>query len=217
MKHADDRRPCGCARPPMKPYPPARPDRRNGPPCPDSSPSSFPPVGLPPCPGGYLMQRILASGCVHRRRQCYPLRLDGLPEHGCGPVTVMDAAVCASPQWEEASCRDQMEFLVTVPLLLRVRDENGCVGGVQTCLQERLRLCPRAGARECWRGQMFVQAAVRLAGCAACRENPCPVPLEVLVEGYILAPSILDACAAPPCPPPKPWYPQPRFDPWQDR
>ena len=163
------------------------------------------------------MQRILASGCVHRRRQCYPLRLNGLPEPGCGPVSVVDAAVCAPSKWEESFCRDALDFLVTVPLILQVRQENGCVCGVQSCIQEQLRLCPKASAWECWRGQMFVQAAIRLAGCTACRENPCSVPLEVLIEGYILAPSVLDACAAPACPPSKPWYPQPRFDPWYDR
>ena len=217
MKHTDDRRPCGGARPSRQPYPPAKPDRWNDPPCPDLSHPTFPPAELPRCPGGYLMQRILASGCVHRRRQCYPLSLNGLPEPGCGTISVVDAAVCAPPQWEEAFCRDALDFLVTVPLLLRVRDGNGGVCGAQSCIQERLRLYPKASARECWRGQMFVQAAVRLAGCAACRENPCPVPLEVLIEGFILAPSVLDACAAPACPPPKPWYPQPQFDPWTDR
>ncbi len=217
MKHAFDPRPCGGARPPLGPKP-DRPGRWNDPPegmqgdgdCERILP------GLPRCPGGYLMQRILACGGIHRRRQCYPLCLNELPDQARPPITVADAAVCAAPQWEEACCRDRrgLDFLVTVPLLLRVRDGAGCICTVQSFLQERLRLCPRAPERECWRGQVYVQAAVRLCGCAPCRENPCQVPLEVLIEGYILAPCALGA--APFCPPQKPWYPQPRYDPWNE-
>ena len=161
------------------------------------------------------MQRILASGCIHRRRQCYPLCLNGVTEQARPPVSVMDVAVCAAPQWEEACGwnRRGLELLITVPLLIRLRDGAGCASTAQSCLQETLRLIPKAPERECWRGQVYVQAAVRLAGCAACRDDPCSVPLEALIEGYILAPIAVNA-ASPVCPyPQKPWYPQPCFDP----
>ncbi len=207
MKHVSDCRPCGGVRLPARPGPPGRPE-------PDED--RFLQPGLPRCPGGYLMQRILASGCLHRRRQCYPLCLRGLPEPLCPPLTVADAFVCAAPQWEETCCRDHtgLDFLVTVPLLLRLRDGAGRVSSAQSWLQENLRLCPRTPQRECWRGQVFVQAAVRLAGRAECREECCSVPLEVLIEGYLLAPCALNPCPDRNCPPPRPWYPQPRFDPF---
>ena len=215
MKYCNDRRPCGGDRPPCRPPSPCRPDHPDIPP-----PRPCPPQALPCRPGGYLMQHVLASGSLHRRQGCYPLCLRSLPDQACPPYTPEDAAVCAAPQWEEADCcgRQGLTLCVTVPLLLRLRDARGCLYSVQTFLQDTLRLLPRGPAADCWRGQVFVQAAARLAGrnSIGCG-GACQVPLEVILQGFVLAPCVLDPCAAPPCPPQKPWYPPPIFDHLWDR
>ncbi len=196
---------CGPSRPRPDPPPcppPQRPDRGCAP---------------PPCScGEYLMQRILASGSVYRRRACYPISLNALPEQAQPPFTILEVTSCYSPCWEEAPCRDRrgLAFLVTVPVTLRVRDRNGCVYTVSTEIQEELRLRCLSPAYECWRGQPVVQAAVRLAGRPCpCDCGRCEVPLEVCIEGYLIAPSVFGR-PEPCCPRPLPWYPEPIYDPY---
>ena len=166
------------------------------------------------------MQRILASGTAHRRRQCYPLCLPALPDGARPPLTVLSVSVCAQPQWEETDCASHrgLAILVTVPLTVRARDACGRIYSLTTYLREELALRSRGPEAACWRGQVFVQAAVRLAGRAeiGCG-SPCEIPLEVFLEGYMLAPCAVNSCGAPACPPPKPWYPQPLFDPYEQR
>ncbi|MBR3107706.1 MAG: hypothetical protein IKH30_11105 [Clostridia bacterium] len=210
MKDAHRFRTCGCGRFAARPEPP-----RPRPLPPEKSECGCAPP--PPSCGEYLMQRILASGRVYRRRTCYPVSLNALPEQARPPFTVLDAASCYAPCWEELPCRDRrgITLLVTVPLTLRVRDGNGCVYTVSTEIQEELRLrclCPDC---ERWRGQPIVQASARLAG------RPCPcdcvrceVPLEVSIEGYLVAPCAVGG-PEPPCHPrPLPWYPEPIYDPY---
>ena len=191
--------PCGCGAPLRPPRPPV-PDPSPCPPYPDAR-----------C-GGYLMQRVIAYGRLYRRHACYPLELGCLPAQARPPFTVLEAALCGPPQWEEAPCRASSAgtLLITLPLRLRVRDENGCVYMITSEIREELCLrCACAPKDLLWRGQPFAQASVRLAGRACpCDGDCCEVPLEVAVEGYILSPCMMgapqDAC----CPPPKPQYPQ---------
>ena len=202
------RPPCGCKQRPDRPFRPAPPPER--PSCPDV------PCDPTPClPGCFLMQRILASGRLHRRRQCYPLCLGDLPSDARPPFTVLDVAACAFPQWEECpdSGRQGFLFRVTVPLSVRLRDGCGRTYVIQSFLEERLCLRAEGPAAPCWRGQCFVQAAVRLAGRPCpCDDSPCSVPLEVLLEGYSLAPCTVGRSDRPICPPARPWYPQPMYD-----
>ena len=198
-------RPCGCGRP--MPPPAGSPDHR--PLRPD-----FPCAPQPP--GGFLMQRILAFGRLHHPRQCYSLRLAGLPCQALAPFTVTDAAVCAPPRWEEMPCRERGALLlrVTVPLTVRVQDGSGCVFTAESALEEQMRLRMYCPDSECWRGQIFVQAAVRLCGrCAGCCGETCDVPLEVMMEGYVLASCAMGRQEPPCCPDPRPLYPQPRYGP----
>lgn len=164
------------------------------------------------------MQRVLASGRLHRRRQCYPVCLNEMPACAQAPFTVLDVCACASPQWEECAegglCAPAIR--VAVPLSLRVRDGGGRTYAIQSFLEERLRLTPECPVQQCWRGQCFVQAAVRLAGrCCPCEGSPCRLPLEVLIEGYLLSPCTVGRPDGR-CPSPLPWYPQPMFDPCRD-
>ena len=195
--------PCGCRRPP--------PPRDEGP-CraaPDRPP-------WPAC-GGYLMQRVFAAGTV-RRRICHPLCLNGLPSQAQGPFAVTDVFVCGAPQWEEVpGCRGRgLPLRVAVPLQFQVRDDCGCFYCLTDSIEENLTLRAQCPPDHCWRGQPFVQAAARLAGraCCACGSGCCEVPLEIMIEGYILAPCVMGGSEASPCPPGRPWYPQPVFDPY---
>ena len=163
------------------------------------------------------MQRILACGKLHRPRQCYSLCLDHLPAPARPPFTVVDAAVSAAPCWTEMPCcqRGALRLEVTVPLTLRVRDGCGRFYTASATLEDELRLRLSCPENECWRGQIFVQAAVRLCGnCCPCDPGCCEAPLEVMLEGYVLAPCAMGV-PAPSCrPEPRPWYPQMGFDPF---
>ena len=198
--------PCGCRRPP-----PPRPDR-------EDSPCGWKPERPNSSPwGGYLMQRVFAVGSL-RRRICHSLCLEGLPAQAQPPLTVTDLSLCGAPRWEEVPCRDSRSLLrVSVPLLFRVRDACGCDYCLTDELEENLSLRVQCPPDNCWRGQPFVQAAARLAGRTApcgcgCR---CEVPLEIMLEGYILAPCVMGRPDAPPCPPDRPWYPPPLYDPYR--
>ena len=198
--------PCGCRRPP-----PPRPHWEEDP-CPSAQ--ERPP--LPAC-GGYLMQRIFAAGTL-RRRVCHSLCLDGLPCQAQAPFTVTDACLCGPPRWEEAPCRDARSLLlrVTIPVQFQVRDDCGRVYCLTDEIEENLSMRVHCPPDSRWRGQPFVQAAARMAGRASpcgcgCR---CEVPLEILIEGYILAPCVMGRPDRPECPPSRPWYPQPMYDPY---
>ncbi len=197
---------CGCRRPP--PPRPAWPEE----PCrgmPDHPPFSA-------C-GGFLMQRVFAAG-VLRRRVCHCLCLDGLPQQAREPFAVTGVSVSGSPQWEEAPCRSGRGMLlrVSVPIQFQVRD--GCGGDycLMDSLEESLSLRAECPPASCWQGQPFVQAAVRLGGRARCSPDCCEVPLEIRIEGYMLAPCVMGRPDMPPCPPSRPWYPQPMFDPYNE-
>ena len=192
--------PCGCRRPP--------PPR-------EEEPWGRMPPG-PPTWGGYLMQRVFAAGTL-RRRVCHSLCLEALPQQAQAPFTVTDACLCGPPRWEEAPCRDPRGMLlrVSIPVQFQVRDACGCAYCLTDEIEENLPLRVQCAPDSCWRGQPFVQAAVRLAGRASPRgcDCRCDVPLDVLIEGYILAPCVMGR-PDPPCPPGRPWYPQPMYDPY---
>ena len=213
MKNCYHPAPCGCgSRVPPEKRPPL-PCREDPPRCPPERPV----CPVPPACGGYLMQRIIASGRLHRRRACVPVSLAALPEQDAPPYTVMEVCVCAPPRWEEIPSRrcDSLLLRVTVPLNVRVRDGCGNLYCVSSDITEELCLrcdCPPA---ECWRGQPYVQAAVRLAGRACpCECECCEIPLEIFMEGYILCPSTWGQEHRPACPPSRPWYPEPIYDPY---
>ena len=65
-------------------------------------------------------------------------------------------------------------------------------------------------------GAALSEAAARLAGSCCLDGTGCgSLPLELILEGYILTSCMMGATAAPPCPEAKPWYPQPGFDPYR--
>lgn len=163
----------------------------------------------------FLMQRILGSGRLHRRCQLYQLQPLDFPCQAAPPLQIVNATVDRTPAWEEAPCAEKGTMLlrVDVPLLLRLRDRQGCFHDSAAFITEDLRLrlcCPE---QECWRGNIFLQAAARLCGNACPWEGKdcCPVRLEVLLDGFLLLP-----CPAfppvPACPPnTRPWYPPAPF------
>lgn len=185
--------------------------RRPGGPC------GCPPPAPPRPSGAFLMQRILGKGQLHKRRSCYSLCLCAYKESDC--LQLLDAAVSGNPRWEELPCHERGAVLlqVTIPLLLRIRDANGCIFTSESSLDEELRIRLSCREEEAWRGQIFVQGAVRLSGCARIQDGCFHAPLEVFLEGFILSPCAVGPSCPPPCPEPKPWYPQPHFDPWSDR
>ena len=182
MKNPYRSMPCGCQSVPRRPKPDCDPCASG-----TDHPGLMPPVPGP-C-GGYLMQRILASGRLHKRCQCYAIRLSGLPAQAVPPFTVLNAVSCGAPKWEDGGRPNRCgaAWRVTVSLSLRVRDSCGSIYILPAEIEETLPLryeCPQA---ECWRGQPYAQAAVRLAGRATpCSDLCCQLPLEVMIEGYIL-------------------------------
>ena len=186
--------PCGC--PPPLPYPPRKDTCEK-----------------------YLMQRILASGKLHQRCKAYSLCLDSMPCTGSPPFTLVDATVSGQPIWQELPChqRATMQIQVTVPLLLRFRDSAGCISVLHSSLDEQLLLHCISPDAENWRGQIYVQAAVRSCSCVQlCTPGPLDARLEVILEGYVLTACPMGSSSHSPYPPSKPWYPQPRFDPWNE-
>lgn len=212
MKGMDHRPECGCHHPQTPTLPPC-----------DGRKNACQSIGCGDRPrpqGSFLMQKILACGQLHRRRFCYSLCVTGLPCQAVPPFQVIDAAVCGQPRWEEIACHERGAVLleVTIPLCLRIRDCQGCVFTAESSIRDQIRLRLSCPEQECWRGQIFVQAAVRFCGPACESTDACfDVPLETLVEGYILSPCAMGAPCPPPCPEPRPWYPQPRFDPWKGK
>lgn len=177
------------------------------------------PCPAPPPTGRFLMQRILASGKIHRRCQCYALCPDSFPCDGHPPYTLVDAALSASPLWQEIPCHERNALLLQIrlPLALKVRDNAGCISIIHTEIAEQLRLHCAISESECWRGQIYVQGAVRPCGCAQfCPPGPVDARLEVMLEGFLLVSCPMGVPPQQACPQHKPWYPQPRFDPWND-
>lgn len=195
---------CGCGHS-QRDYRP-RPEPYTPPPLPPK-----PAMGINPC-GGYLMQRVIAFGRLYRRRECYPICLNCLPPQAEPPYTLIAACVCGQIRWEECPLRDRrgMSLHVTIPLQVRVRDAQGCMYAVNTEIEEELTLRYTCPPSECWRGTPYVQAAVRLAGRACpCGSAQCEAPLEVSLEGYMLATCMINPPMTPQCPPDRPWYPPP--------
>ncbi len=179
-------------------------------------PSCGCPPPEPPCPSqGFLMQRILGKGRLHKRQGCYSLCICDCREND--GLQLADAAVCGQPRWEELPCHERGSVLLHVhlPLLLKIRNAQGCIFTAESSLEEQLKIRLSCRAEESWRGQIFVQGAVRLCGRSCLGDSGCfRASLELLLEGYILSPCAVGAPCPPPCPENKPWYPQPRFDPW---
>lgn len=170
--------------------------------------------------GPFLMHRILGSGKTHRRCQCYPLSVDSFPCQGTPPYTLINATVSGKLTCQEIPCHEKGAILlqVSIPLSLQLRDGQGCIFTVAAAIEDQVRLhcsCPQA---ECWRGQIHLQAAVRLCSCTQfCQEGPWEARLEVILEGFLLTACPVAGPGRPHCPPPRPWYPESSLDPWQIR
>ena len=163
------------------------------------------------------MQRVLGSGKLHRRRECYPLCLE-LPGAADAPFSVLAVWADGAPCYEELPCHERGAALlsVSIPLAVQLRDAAGRCFTLSAAIQEELRLRCACPEQECWRGQIYLQAAARLAGSCCLDGTGCgSLPLELILEGYILTSCMMGAPVAPPCPEAKPWYPQPGFDPYR--
>ena len=162
---------------------------------------------MPPPGGGYLLQRILACGKLHRRPECVFLCPDLLPRDAQPPFSMPDAAVCGTPQWQELprrGCRG-LTLLVNVPVALRLQDRCGCVFQAELPLEAELTLHERFPEKESWRGQVFIQSAVRPWNRSIANQgNDREVALEWLVEGLSPCPVSGGPC----CPDPRPLYPR---------
>ena len=195
MKATDPHPSCSCDRP-ARPQPPRHPS------------------------GPFLLHRILGTGKTHRRCQCYPLSVDSFPCQGTPPYTLINATTCGELTWQELPWHEKGAVLlqVSIPLALQLRDSQGCIFSVSSSIEDQVCLhcfCPEA---ECWRGQIHLQAAVRLCGCPQfCQERPWEARLEVILEGFLLTACPVSGPGKPPCPPPRPLYPESPFDPWQNR
>lgn len=174
---------------------------------------SFPEGWDPPAPPGqFLMQRILARGKTHRRCSpdalCYEVPCDARI-----PVTVTEVSLCGAATWEEQRKEDQgfLTLCVSLPLAVTLRDSCGRCFTVPARLEDevRLRLCCRREER--WQGTVQVLSAVRLCKNAC----SCAAFLEICLEAFLVSPCAVGAPCPSSCPPPKPWYPQPGFDPYK--
>lgn len=177
------------------------------------------PCPPPPCRDGFLFQRILACGKLHRRPECVFCK-NLLPPQAQPPFRVLEANVNGPCTWRETSCacnRYGLSLQVTVPISLRLEDSCGRRFSVDVPLEEELTLRPQCPNAELWHGQIFLQAAVcPWRGCGPRQGNEWDVTLELLLEGYLLSPCPV-RCPTPACPPdPRPLYPQPRFNPYND-
>ena len=191
--------PCGCRKPP--------------------SPCDREQISPLSCQPSLFMQKILGSGRIHQRRKCYPIQMDPLPCSACGTITLISVVVCGAPAWTEVCCHERGAKLlqILIPLSLEFQDSNGCRHHASGVIEEKLRLSLSCRSCDAWRGQILIQAAARLCGPVCVPANSCPeAPLELILCGYLLSPCAIGAPSAPPCPPPKPWYPHPHFDPYQD-
>ena len=156
---------------------------------------------------------------MHQRRKCYPIRIQPLPCSASGTLTLLSVTVCGTPAWEEIPCHERgvKQLLVSIPLSLTFQDGSGCTHHAGGVIEETLRLRLNCQPCDAWRGQIMIQAAARLCGAVCLAADPCmDIPLELILCGYILSPCAMGAPNPRPCPPPKPWYPQPIFNSYQD-
>lgn len=163
------------------------------------------------------MQRILAAGQACRGPCALFLCPDLVPRDAQPPFTVLEAGVCGAVQWQEIPCRrrDGLMLLANVPVALRLRDDRGRVFSAEASAEEELFLQYRCPEKDGWRGQIFVQAAVRpwRARCRSLHCDSCQVLIELLLEGYLLSPCAVGCPETPACrPDSRPLYPQSRFD-----
>ena len=168
-----------------------------------------------PCGSQFLVQKVIGSGQVRQRCRSYSLCFEG-PCAAQEPLCVTGVRVCGEPQWEEMPCPEcgAAALQVTLPLRLTLRDACGRCFEADSSLTEEMRLRFFGTDQGCTPGQTVVQARVRLCGnSCACAPGGC-VPLEVCIDVYrtTLCPI---GSAAPACPPPMPWYPEPGFDPYR--
>ena len=160
------------------------------------------------CAPAFLLQKILAAGQMHRRCAQYPVNLCSLPEDAQPPFTVNGVFLCGQPSWREEECfeRRGIRLRVTLPVGIRVQDACCKSYVISQQIEEGLALHPVRSASDCWRGQIWLQAAVRLACPPRSIREPCgDIPLEVLINGYLLC-----ACQSrpvSPCGDRRPLYP----------
>lgn len=167
----------------------------------------------------FLIHRILASGKLQRRCQCYSLALDALPCQGNPPFMVIDAGLGGNPTWQEIPCHERGTMLLNVmlPLAIRIRDSCGNIFTAVSSLEEQISLCIFCPDQQCWRGQISVHAAIRLCSPVPIGHNGSfDARLDVCMEAYLLSSCALRGPESPAYPPSKPWYPTPGFDPWKD-
>lgn len=170
------------------------------------------PPEMPECGSGYLMQRILAGGQRVFRPAELCLCPNQLPCAAQAPFTVLEAGVIGCPQWQEIPCRrrDALALLVNVRIALRLRDACGACFSVETGAEEELLLRCRCPVQDCWRGQIVVQAAVRPYRSRGCRcRGDERIPVEMLLEGFLLSPCTVNCPGQPACPDQRPLYPEP--------
>ena len=168
-----------------------------------------------PCGSQFLVQKVVGAGQLRQRCRSYPLCFE-IPCAAQEPVCVTDAQLCGEPQWEEIPCPECGTKLlkVTLPLRLRLRDACGHCFNTDSALTEEVRI--RFYESDCLSGQTFMQAQVRFCGnSCACTPGNC-VPLTVSIDAYRTTFCPVGSMR-PPCPPPKPWYPEPGFDPYCGR
>lgn len=189
-----------------------------------------PPPDSPPASCAFLMQKILGCGRLHLRQRHYTLCLSGLPCQAKPPFSLLAAAVCGTPGFEEAPCheRNALRLIVTLPLSLRLRDCDGNIFSAAATIEEAVTLRLQCPCAESWRGQIVVQGAVRAVHSCGCRGgcgcgegsgcNACAptleATLETVIDAFLIAPAAMGAPCAPPCPEPRPWYPEPPCSPW---
>jgi len=167
----------------------------------------------------FLIHRILASGMLHRRCQCYSLTLEAPPCQGNPPFMIIDAALGGNPTWQEIPCHERGAMLLQVmlPLAIRIRDACGNEFTTASSLEEQISLCIFCPEQQCWRGQISVNAAIRLCSPVTIGHNGSfDARLDVCMEAYLLSACALRSPEKPACPPSKPWYPAPGFYHWND-
>ena len=172
-----------------------------------------------PCQSQFFLPKILGSGRLHQRRKCYAIQSASTPCQWAEAQTLQRVSVCGAPAWEEISCHERGAKLlrVMIPLFLEFRDSSGCLHQASGVIEETLRLRLSCPAGDAWRGQPLIQAAVRLCAPVCVPNNAClEAPLELILCAYLLSPCATGCPDTPPCPSPKPWYPQPGFNPYQN-
>ena len=143
-----------------------------------------PPPDSPPASCAFLMQKILGCGRLHLRQRHYTLCLSGLPCQAKPPFSLLAAAVCGTPGFEETPCheRNALRLIVTLPLSLRLRDCDGNIYSAAAAIEEAVTLrlnapAPKAGAdKSSFRARSARStAAVAAAAAAVAKAAATPV------------------------------------------